>query len=370
MTSDGTDAGRLDEHGNRVWVVDVSRMAPLYQELYERIFAARLTFWGAGESGTVQRVDGQITYGGPDELMRALDPSAAVRRHLLAGDEAWVARLDRRWRAAAAALEAAAERLWTQLLGGTAAPEAVRSLLQHKVALNAIGMDSIMPPVDEADRWIDPHVDAGLLGDVRDGCYMPSGGRVAFDDLQRECWVLARDWPADEPVAEAARGRFVRRGLFYMYDALDNRRRSYLLEVVPRQTAARHRRAAPGRERLDARLSEIADRPWRRRYHRQWARRQLEGVRTSPAREQLLALHRFAGSARDYDEQKRRINMQLWRALFVLADSLGVSLTGSDGTAEGLCSALARQKERLVVDPIFMTSSRARRTGWVCPGAS
>jgi hypothetical protein len=348
------DAGRLDAEGNRWWEVEVWPLPPLYQDLYERIFAERLALWGLGGRGVVRRTPGSILYGGPDELMRRLEPAATVRRHLQAGDAAWVREAERRWRSAARAFERAADALWRALLTAEARPEDLRALLEAKVAYNAIGLDSAMPTVDEGERWLAPHVPEALRADVLDGCYLPASGHVAYDELEAESRRLARACPPGEPLPEAARARFVNRALFFLYDALDTTRKAHLLEVLPRQVAARYRRAAAGPQAQEASLAEIADRPWRRRLHRQWARQQLEQVRAPAARAQLLALHALAGSARDYDEEKRRINAKLWRALFALADGLGLSLRGPEGTAEGLCAALAARGAP-ALDPIFRT---------------
>ncbi|HYO34225.1 MAG TPA: hypothetical protein VES21_15395, partial [Nocardioidaceae bacterium] len=95
-------------------------------------------------------------------------------------------------------------------------------------------------------------------------------------------------------------------------------------------------------------IEQLSDRPWRRRYHRQWAQGQLTTAGPS-----ALALFEFAGSARDYDEAKRRINMGFWRALFMLGDALRIDLKGPRATAQRLCETLSRQAGRIPLDPVF-----------------
>lgn len=348
ITGTSTAEGGLDDQGNRYWIVDVSRMPPLYRDLYERVFAGRLRSSGIGEAGFVRRTRDVIAYGGPDELVGRLRPAATAARHLTAGDHVWVARIDREWREAAVALEAATEDLWRRLLTGEPAAGALSAVLDRKVALNVLGVDSVLPAMEETRGRLAPYVAGELLDDVLSGCYMPAGGRVAFDAYEREALVLARRCAPGEVLPEDARSRFVLNGLFYRYDALDTRRREQVLVAVAHEAVAGCRRANPGRAALDAAIAEIDDRDWRRRYHRQWADQQVRD-----AGEPVLALFAFAGSARDYDEEKRRINMLLWRSLFALADALGLDLMAAAATASGLRDALARHEGRLPIDPVF-----------------
>jgi hypothetical protein len=171
---------------------------------------------------------------------------------------------------------------------------------------------------------------------------------VAFDVFELESMVLARDSPPGEPTPEEARRRFVTRGLFFRFDALDTRHRERVLVQMPREAAAAARRAARGTHALAAAIEDVGHRSWRRRYHRQWAREQLlaAGPRAG-------TLFDFAGSARDYDEAKRRANMSWWRALFVLADGLRIDLTSPRATAAGLRDALAERHGQITLDPVF-----------------
>jgi hypothetical protein len=73
------------------------------------------------------------------------------------------------------------------------------------------------------------------------------------------------------------------------------------------------------------------------------------------ARRSLLLLHSFLGSAREFDEEKRRCNMHLWRSLFALADGLGVSLTSPRDSIDGLYAAINRCRGTVAIDPVFVT---------------
>jgi hypothetical protein len=64
-------------------------------------------------------------------------------------------------------------------------------------------------------------------------------------------------------------------------------------------------------------------------------------------------LHRFLGTARDFDEEKRRLNMKLWRSLFALADGLGISLSHSETILATLCDVITRRGGHVVIDPVF-----------------
>ena len=82
--------GYLHRDGNRYWVVDLSRMPPLYQELYDRVYATRLELWGASAGSIVGRAGGILLFGGPDEAMRAQSPRIIAGERIRAGDHAWV----------------------------------------------------------------------------------------------------------------------------------------------------------------------------------------------------------------------------------------------------------------------------------------
>ena len=195
---------------------------------------------------------------------------------------------------------------------------------------------------------------------MRTGCYLPVSGHVAYDALELECWELARASRQQPGIPLAARARFVVRGLFYNYEALDTDRKAYFFGTYPCEVARTYVRAAPGSAQLAARLAEVPDRAWRRRYHRQWAGIQIEDrVRQEADRHRLLLWHRLIGAAREFDEEKRRLNMPLWRSLFALADGLGVSLLSPGGIDE-LCSAVERQQGGIVVDSVFRFGTDSR----------
>lgn len=341
-------AGTLDEQGNRYWSVEVARMLPVYRDLYERIFAVRLQRSGVGGEGFVRRERGILVYGGPDELVRRVRPAVVAEQRLAEGNHVWVARLDREWREAAQTLEAATTDLRHALTTGGHAAEALAAVFEAKVALNALGVDSMLPDPGVATGWLKGHVADKLVAEVVDGGYLPASGEVAFDAYELESFVLARDTTPGEAMPFEARRRFVENGLFYRHDALDPRRRERVLVEMPREAASAARRTARGGPALAAAIEQISARAWRRRYHRQWAHQQLDA-----AEPRALALFDLAGSARDYDESKRRINMLFWRALFMLGDGLQIDLRDPRATARGLCEALARYDRPIPLDPVF-----------------
>jgi hypothetical protein len=219
----------------------------------------------------------------------------------------------------------------------------------------------------EIQEWFAPHLARQLLAEVLEGCYLPASGSVSYDALETECWRLAAGYVQCQEITNAARACFIRDGLFYLYNALNPDRKPYFFNVYPRQVALRYSRAAPSTDMIAARMAEIRHRSWRRRYHRQFARQRIEDLRVDMAAcQRLLMVHRFVGSARDFDEEKRRLNMKLWRSLFALADGLGISLARSDGTLAGLASALEHQRGRLTIDPVFTAAdppaARSRQT--------
>ena len=343
-------ASTLDQHGNRWWTVDVSRMLPVYRDLYERIFAERLRHSGLGEAGSVHRDRDRdvIVFGGPDELFRRLRPATVAEERLARGEDAWVADLDRDWRAAGQHYAAASTELQRRLLAGEPAADALAACFDAKVALNALGVDSTLPAPELARTWLTGLVADHLLPEILDGCYLPASGEVAFDVFERESLVLARATPYGEEIPPEARRRFVQQGLFFRFDALDPGRRDRVLVGMPDQAVAVARRSARTGAALEEAVEQVGARAWRRRYHRQWAGQQLVAA-GSPAR----GLFDFAGSARDYDEAKRRLNMPFWRALFALCDGLRIDLRSPAATARGLCDALARHEGNIPLDPLL-----------------
>lgn len=351
MTPDlppAASAGTLDAQGNRWWTLDLSRMLPIYRDVYERVFAERLERYGVGAAGFVRRSDAVLVYGGPDEVLRTSRPAVIAEQRLAEGDQGWVAEVDDEWRGAARSLDAATTELTRRLLAGEPAGPALAATLDAKIALNALGVDSMLPSAPLAERWLAGRVAGAPLSEVLEGCYLPASGEVAFDAYELESLTLARDSPPNEAMPEKARQRFVLRGLFYRYDALDTAGRERVLVAMPRQAAAAARASARGSAALAAAIEELGHRSWRRRYHRQWAFGELRA-----AGPRALALFRFAGSARDYDEVKRSANMGFWRALFMLADGLRFDLRSPRATAGGLRAALDEYPGAVPVDPVF-----------------
>jgi hypothetical protein len=148
---------------------------------------------------------------------------------------------------------------------------------------------------------------------------------------------------------EDARRRFVQRGVFFRFDALDPAHRDRVLVDLPAEAVAVARRSARTSAATEAAFVQIGDRAWRRRYHREWAHQQVADTGSRAA----LGLFGFAGSARDYDEAKRRLNMPFWRALFALCDGLRIDLRSPLATAQGLCDALAEHEGNIPVDPVL-----------------
>jgi len=349
--------GYLHRDANRYFGADVSGMLPLYQEMYGRIFAERLATWGlaANEDAGVLCLEGLILFWGPDTLMRAKQPAAVALRHVERADESWVDWLEQRWHQAAADLEDQIDRFWADLCRGHTTPVALRSLVSGKVTLAAIGVDALIPPTKLVESWLSPYMDSSLLADVVEGCYLPACGYLAYDILEIECWRLANSFQSLGYLSEEARRQFIRRGLFFLYNALNTDRKMYFFHQYPLETAITYGRAARGREEIAARMEEVRQRNWRRRYHNEWARQQIEAISTnSYARQRLLVLHRLLGIARDFDEEKRRLNMKLWRALFALADGLGVSLTQPQAVLQHLCDVVDRHGGHVVIDPVFI----------------
>jgi hypothetical protein len=352
--------GHVHRDGNRYFGVDVSGMLPLYQEMYARIFAERLAIWGmdADNSAGVLRVEDLILFWGPDARMRAKQPAAVALQRIECRDSAWVASLEQRWHAVAVALETRVDHFWIDLGQGHTSAEALQSLVADKVTLAALGVDALMPPSALVEAWLAPFINASLLAYVVEGCYLPASGYLAYDVLEMECWALAHSLQACGYVPDAAREQFIRQGLFFLYNALNTDSKEYFFYQYPLETALSYGRAAPGREAIEVRQEEIRQRSWRRRYHHQWARQQIHAITgDAHARERLLVLHRLLGTARDFDEEKRRLNMKLWRALFALADGLGISLAQPQANLQHLCDAINRHGGYVTIDPAFMRQS-------------
>jgi hypothetical protein len=334
--------------------LDVTALPPLYQQIYERILAERLRLAGLEKVATVTRSAGLLITQGPAGAMRAREPSAVALRHLEAGDARWVEDLDRRWRQAARHLEETARRCWHDLCAGWIRSADVESLVSAKVSLNALAVDSLLPPPKMIEEWLAPHVSTDLRDGVIDGCYLPASGYVAYDVFEDECWRLAASWVTTGTLGEDARRRFVRRGLFFCYDTLDTDRWHFHAHEYPCELAVHYGRLAAGIPDIESRRRQIAERGWRRRLHHAWARDRIEAIPDGAVRRRLLLAHRLAGAGRDFDEEKRRLNSRLWRCLVALANALDVSLAAPEATAEGLAAAIVARQGRVAIDPVFL----------------
>jgi hypothetical protein len=348
------DQGWVTPDGRRCWTVDVAGMSPLYREIYRRVFPRRLAFWGVavGRDAVVSETERSLVISGPDTLMQASRPATVALERVEAGDLAWVGWLEGSWRQHAARLEGLLRRLWAELQENRVCVELLEAVVDAKAALTAIGADGLLPSARLAGTWLRPHVAPHLLDDLLDGLYLPASGRLAYDVLELECWRLAAALGDANHLPEAVRRAFVVNGLFLHYDALNTSRKAYWLHRFPRETARRHRATAPSPAELSRRMQEVCDRSWHRRLHRQWVQSQLSGLPAGVAA-RLDVLHHLVGTARDYDEEKRRLNAGLWRALFALADGLGVTLTPSQGTLADLCGAVRTPGRRLRIDTVF-----------------
>jgi hypothetical protein len=253
----------------------------------------------------------------------------------------------------AAALEDDVDHLWVELCRGQASVASLQRALAHKVRLAAIGVDALLPPAAQVEEWLAASVPATLLADIVEGCYQPTSGYVAYDVLEFENWILAAALLAHGHLSAEARARFIQHGLFFIYDTLDNAKKEYFFGHYPLETALRYSRSVGGSSAIEAHLEEIRQRGWRRRYHREWARQQLDGVTDPRQRQRLLVLQRFIGSARDFDEEKRRLNMKLWRCLFALADGLMILLSSAGTVPACLYDAIRRCGGKVTIDPAF-----------------
>ncbi|MCW5953846.1 MAG: hypothetical protein KIT69_16475, partial [Propionibacteriaceae bacterium] len=270
--SGGTAPGTTDKQGNRYWSVDAGRLLPVYRDLYERIFAARLRL--AGVAGFVRRDGNLLVYGGPDQEVTRRRPAAVARQRLLVADHDWISRQDRTWRGAARTLEATISTLRHRLVSSQPSAASLAAVFDAKVSLNALGVDSMLPGPALLTSWL-----AGSPSDVRDevvaGCYLPASGDVTFDAYETESLVLARDTAPGEEMPRRARARFVQNGLFYRHDALDPAHREWVLFDLPREAAEAMRRSAPDRPAITAALRQVSARPEHRSDRRRRALQQV-----------------------------------------------------------------------------------------------
>ena len=356
VSSDFPKDGYCHANGMRYWAVDVSGMLPIYRELYWYIFAKRLDHWGAGESDRVGLlyVDGLILYWGPDRWMRANQPAQIAREKLEHGDANWFLQLEETWHAAAVRLENALGRLWTMLCNEKVSVQALSTVLEGKIFLNALGIDALMLSSEALEALLAPWLGEAAKV-VAEACLLPHSGYVAYDVLEAECWQLAAAHDPPQDLPREARHRFIRHGLFYHYEALNTDRKPYFFCQFPLEVAARYRSAVAAPLGYSQQHSDVQARQWRRRYHRQWACQMIEQhVADSASRQRLQLMVRFLGGARDFDEEKRRLNMKLWRAVFAIADGLAISLTQPASTADALYRRIELAHGQIQIDPILL----------------
>jgi hypothetical protein len=337
--------------------VETAGMLPIYQEIYRRVYAERLALWGMAEDDSTGLfyTGSLILFWGLAGPMRAKHPASVALSRLEAADAAWIARVDAWWREAALNFENVTDRFWLHLLNGYADIELLRSVVQSKVTLSAIGADALAPSEGFAAEWLAQRVLSDFATEISKAFCSPASGYLAYDMFEMECWCIASSFQGAGHLLPDARRRFIQQGLFYLYDALDPDRKDYFFDQYVFEIASQYSRAAPSLQQIDAKMEEIRERNWRRRYHRQWARQQVNaGAKNAFDRRQALALDCLMGTARDFDEEKRRLNMRFWRSLFALADGLGIRLSASDTSLEYLFGAIDSNRQCIAVDPIFL----------------
>lgn len=345
----------LHTDGKQYWGVDLSGMLPLYQNIYQKIYAQRLDDWGiANHNGVgLLYIDGLLLIWGPDEFMTAKKPASVALQKIEIADHAWVDWLERWWHQTALDWEKKLDNFWLDLCQGHITVEAFQSVIEGKVNLNAIGVDSLIPARQQVEAWLSPYIASSLIKDVVDGCFLPASGYLAYDVLEVEYWKLAEALQATRSLSEAVRVRFIQQGLFYLYEALNNNKKDYFFSKYPLETAKKYSQSALGSKTIRARIEEVQQRNWQRRYHHEWAKQQIEAIDVSAVREKLLTLHHLLGTARDFDEEKRRLNMKFWRGMFALADGLNVSLTHPQTNLDYLCNTVNLSNGNVMIDSIF-----------------
>jgi hypothetical protein len=220
------------------------------------------------------------------------------------------------------------------------ASESLLSTVAAKITLNAAAVDSYIPPLPVIEGWVNALVPAQLVHHVIDAIYEPASGYVAYDTFEDECCRAAQALSHEVSLPDGARRRFVREAVFFSFGALDIDKKSYYFNQYPIEVARQYLSSGSVPE-LAARRERLRTKPWHRRLHRQWARQELETGKADHAdAKRILLTHRMIGTARDFDEEKRRLNTKLWRALFTLSDGLGVSLAGPLGGLRRLCSGI------------------------------
>src|SRR5438046_7645653 len=94
LATSGISASCTDESGIRYHVLDVSRMPPLYRQIYEGVMAERLRLAGIDGVAEVVRVEDLVVVAGPAEAMELADPTAVAGVRLREVDDGWVQAVD------------------------------------------------------------------------------------------------------------------------------------------------------------------------------------------------------------------------------------------------------------------------------------
>ncbi len=352
--------GGFEYEGRYYLPLDVSRLPPLYQEIYRDIVIERLRRSDLGDGTGVVCLGGLVLGWAPAERMRAARPSRVAAERLRQGDERWVAGLEQALRQADETMERRADDLWAELQQGRASPMALTALVTAKVWLNALALDALIPTQEVMTSWLAPHVDPDLVADLLEASRLPSAGYVAYDIYEDECWRLAEAMQTEGRVSDRARRRFIQHGLFFQFESFDTNRTDYYFGEYPEVVAARHQALAPDLGQLASRRKELRQRDWRRRLHRAWAAHHLAAIRTDAVgRARLLVLHRFLGLARDFDEEKRRLNFKFWRNLVALADGLRVPLATS--TRQDLCKSIKQHRGQVALNSLLVEEGGGKR---------
>lgn len=355
------DSGGGFEYEGRYYLpLDVSRLPPLYQEIYRDIVIERLRRSDFGDGSGVVCLDGLVLAWAPVERWREVRPSRVAAERLRQGDEGWVAGLKQALRRADETMERKADDLWADLQQGRASLAAFTAVVRAKVRLNALALDSLVPDQKVMTSWLPPHVDPDLVAELLEASLLPSAGYVAYDIYEDECWRLAEALQTEGRVSDRARRRFIQRGLFFQFESFSTNRTDYYFSEYPEVVAARYRALAPDPGQLASRREELRQRDWKRRLHRAWAAQHLAAIRTDAVgRARLPVLHQFLGLARDFDEEKRRLNFKFWRNLVALADGLRVPLATS--TREDLCEAIKRHGGHVTLDSLLVEERGRKR---------
>jgi hypothetical protein len=359
LSQGGSFDSYLHTDRKRYWGIDLSRMLTLYQDIYQKIYAKRLDDWGISDHNDVGLlyIDSLLLIWGSDELISAKKPASVALQKIETADNAWVVWLERWWHQTAIGWEKQLDNFWLDLCQGNITVEAFQSFIEGKVNLNSIGVDSLIPARQQVEAWLSPYIASSFIKDVVDGCFLPASGYIAYDVLEVECWKLAEAFQSSGKLPEAVRVHFIKQGLFYLYEALNNNKKNYFFSKYPLETATKYSQSALGSKAIRERIENVQQRNWQRRYHHEWAKQQIEAIDVLDVRKKLLVLHHLLGTARDFDEEKRRLNMKFWRSLFALADGLNIPLTHPQTNLSYLCNAINLSNGNVMIDSIFTAST-------------